>query len=302
MAIEKLTRLQVISFNRRGYLGDGGGLFLRVGITLSKSWVYRYKRAGRTREMGLGSLDTVTLAEARRRVRACRLQRLDDIDPIDARREKRQTQRLDAARAMTFSACAEAYITAHRAGWRNEKHAAQWPATLKTYAEPVFGKLPAAAVDTPLVMQALEPIWTTKPETASRLRGRIESILDWATVRGYRRGENPARWKGHLDTLLPAKAKVRAVEHHTALPYGELPAFMGELRGQEGMAALALQFVILTAARTGEAIGARWEEIDREQRLWTIPAGRMKAAKEHRVPLAGAAFAIVDITSCHACR
>jgi len=172
---------------------------------------------------------------------------------------------------MTFRQCGEAYIAAHRAGWRNPKHAAQWPSTLQTYVYAVMGELPVQVVDVGLVMKAVEPLWSAKPETASRVRGRIESILDWATARGYRTGDNPARWRGHLENLLPQKSKVRRVEHHAALPYCELAAFMTGLRQQDGVAARALEYAILTAARTGEVIGATWSEIDLEGRLWTIP-------------------------------
>lgn len=214
--------------------------------------------------------------------------------------------RLDEAKAVTFKQCARSYIKAHRAGWRNAKHAAQWEATLDTYAEPIIGSLPVHAIDTALVMKVLEQevkagpnepcasLWTVKPETASRLRGRIESILDWARVRGYREGENPARWRGHLDKLLPARSKVRTVRHHPALPHCELPEFISALRVQEGVAARALEFTILTAARTGEAIGARWSEIDRRNKVWTVPSSRMKSGKEHRVPLSARALAMLD--------
>src|SRR5262249_4124841 len=194
--------------------------------------------------------------------------------------------------AMTFRECADAYIKAHRAGWRNGKHAAQWEATLATYAGPVIGTLPVQVIDTALVLKVLEPIWTAKPETAGRVRGRIESILDWAKVRGFRAGENPARWRGHLDKLLPARSKVRRVEHHAALPYAELPGFLAGLREQEGIAARALEFTILAAARTGEVIGARWPEMDLVSKAWTVPPGR--AGKEHRVPLSGRALAILE--------
>jgi integrase len=195
---------------------------------------------------------------------------------------------------MTFRECAEAYIAAHKAGWRNPKHAAQWPSTLETYVHPVFGALPVQAVDVGLVMKALEPIWQTKPETASRVRGRIEAALDWATARGYRKGENPARWRGHLDKLLPARGKVRKVEHYPALCYVEMGDFIAGLREQGGVAPRALEFLILTATRTGEVIGARWEEFDLAEKLWTVPGARMKAGKEHRVPLSGRALAITD--------
>ena len=193
---------------------------------------------------------------------------------------------------MTFNECTKQYLAAHSAGWRNAKHSAQWSSTLKTYVEPVIGSLSVHAIDTALVMKIIEPLWSKKPETASRLRGRIEAVLDWATVRGFRQGENPARWRGHLDKLLPARARVRKVKHHAALPYDELPTFMIGLRAQEGVAARALEFLILTAARTGEVIGARPDEI--KDKVWTVPAGRMKASKEHRVPLSESAFAVVE--------
>jgi integrase len=292
--IGKLTTLTVRQARRRGLYGDGGGLFLQVSVRGAKSWVFRFKIAGRLRVMGLGPAHTISLAEARERARECRKLRLDGIDPIEARRGQRLAARLEAARAMTFAECAAAYIAAHRAGWKNPKHAAQWPSTLDTYVYPVFGALPVQSVDVGLVMKSIERLWTEKPETASRVRGRIESVLDWATARGHRTGENPARWKGHLENLLPARRNVRRIEHHAALPYGELADFMIELRQQEGAAARALEFAILTVARTGEVIGARWGEINAAERLWTIPAARMKAGKEHRVPLSHPAMAIVS--------
>jgi integrase len=293
-AIGKLTSLAVDRAKRRGYYGDGGGLFLQVSATGAKSWVFRFKEAGRLHEMGLGPVHTIGLAQARERARECRRLRLDGLDPIESRRAARMQARLGAARAMTFADCAERYITAHKAGWRNAKHRDQWPNTLATYVNPIFGALPVQAIDTALVMKAIEPIWTEKPETASRVRGRIESILDWARARGFRQGENPARWRGHLENLLPKRSKVRRVEHHAALPYTEIGAFMAALRQQEGLGAQTLQFAILTAARTGEAIGAQWEEISIAERLWTVPAERMKAVKEHRVPLSDAVIAILE--------
>lgn len=195
---------------------------------------------------------------------------------------------------MTFDACAAAYIEAQEAAWRNPKHRQQWRNTLSTYASPVFGSLPVQAVDVGLVMKCLEPIWTTKPETASRLRGRIESILDWAAVRGYRRGDNPARWRGHLDKLLPARGKIRQVEHHSALPYSEIAEFLTALRAEEGVAARALEFLVLTATRTGEVIAARWDEVHLKEKVWVVPAVRMKAGREHRVPLSAAALAVLQ--------
>jgi integrase len=293
-AIGKLTALAVDKAKRRGYYGDGGGLFLQVSGSGSKSWVFRFKEAGRLREMGLGATHTIGLAEAREKARECRRMRLDGIDPIEARKVSRSRARLDAAKAITFKDCAKRYIASHRAGWRSSTHAAQWPSTLGTYVYPVFGTFSVQTVDVGLVLKALEPIWTTKPETASRVRGRIESVLDWATARGYRQGENPARWRGHLENLLPKKSKVRRVQHHAALPYAEIGDFMAQLKQQEGVAARALEFTILVAVRTGEVIGARWSEINFAERLWTIPAERMKSGKEHRVPLSDAALVILE--------
>lgn len=301
----KMTALKVAAIARAkapGYYGDGGGLFLQVSRFGTASWVFRYRVAGRLREMGLGSFDTIGLADARERARKAREQRLDGIDPIEQRKAVRLAAGLDAAKVVTFKECARRYITAHQPAWRNPKHAAQWGTTLETYVYPEFGNLAVQAVDVGLVLKAIEPIWTTKPETASRVRGRVESILDWATARGYRTGENPARWRGHLDKLLPAPSKAKRAarqvkgqgEHHAALPYGEISAFLAELRGQEGIAAGALEFAILTAARTGEVIGARWAEIDTAEQLWTIPAERMKSGREHRVPLSAPALAIVE--------
>jgi integrase len=298
-AIEKLTALKVEREKRPGMYGDGGGLYLRVTDEGAKNWVFRFMLNGRARWMGMGPLHTVNLAQARKRAGEHRLQRHDGIDPIEARRAERLQARLDAAKVVTFKECAESYIKSHRAAWRNDKHAAQWEATLATYAEPVIGKLSVQAIDTALVLKVLEPIWTTKPETAGRVRGRIEAVLDWAKVRGYRVGENPARWKGHLDHLLPARGKVRKVEHHAALPYAKLPGFVEALRKQEGIAARALEFTILTAARTGETIGARWNEIDLLDKSWTVPAERMKAHRKHRVPLSPCALAILEEIRAH---
>src|SRR6516165_7378963 len=206
--------------------------------------------------------DDVTPGEARGVGAAARRRVREGGDPIEDRRAKRTQKMLEAATGTTFRQCAEAYIKAYEAGWKNPKHAAQWPASLGSYAFPIFGSLPIQAVDVGLVMKALEPIWTTKPETASRVRGRIEAVIDWATARGYRQGENPARWRGHLENLLPARRKGARVEHLAALPYTEIAIFMADLRQQEGIAARALEFTILTAARTGEVIGATWSEMN----------------------------------------
>lgn len=291
--IEKLTPEFVAAVDKPGMYPDGLGLYLQVSKWNTKSWLFRYSRNYKLRSLGLGACHTITLSEARKRAKQARQQLLDGNDPIDAKHEKRHQVMADRARMMTFDQCAAAYIEAHRHGWKNAKHADQWSATINTYASPIIGALPVAKVDTALVMKVLQPIWTTKTETATRLRGRIESILGWATVSGYRTGDNPARWRDHLDNLLPRRSKVKKVEHHPALPYAEMGAFIAELRSQAGTAALALEFTILTATRTGETIGARWEEFDTPGKTWTIPAARMKAEKEHRVPLCDRALAIL---------
>jgi integrase len=292
--VAKLTALAVSKVQAKGKYGDGGGLWLQVSATGAKSWIYRFTMNGRAREMGLGPLHTVSLATARTRAAEWRLVRLDRVDPIEARKAQWEKAQLDAAKAMTFSACTTAYITAHRPAWRNTKHASQWENTLKTYADPVFGAMPVQVIDTSLVMKVLDPLWLTKPETASRLRGRIEAVLDWATARGYRTGDNPARWRGHVDKLLPARTKVRQVKHHAALPYTEVPAFIASLTSQDGTGARALAFLILTAARTNEVIGARWNEFDLKGKVWVVPASRMKGGRDHRVPLSDPAVHIVE--------
>jgi integrase len=290
-----LTAHKVETIKMPGMYADGGGLYLQVAPTGAKTWIYRFQLQGRRRDMGLGSVAVYPLAEARRKAADARRLVAEGIDPIEQRAALAAAAAASAAKAMSFKECAEAYIKAHRAGWKNPKHAAQWPATLGAYVYPVFGAVPVAMVDVGLVMKAIEPIWTTKPETASRIRGRIEAILDWAAARGYRAGENSARWRGYIENLLPKKTKIRPVEHHAALSYHELPAFMAELRSQPGIGARALEFAILTAARTGEVIGARWREMSFDDRMWTVPAERMKAGREHRVPLSAPAITVLKL-------
>ena len=288
-----LTALRVGKEKKPGLYSDGLGLYLQVRAGGAKSWIFRYRTNGKLRDMGLGSATAVSLSQAREKAAACRSLRANGIDPIDTKREESAKSRAESSRAMTFEQCAVAYIEAHRTGWKNAKHAAQWTATLATYAYPVFGTEPVAAIDTSMVLKVLEPIWNTKTETASRLRGRIESVLDWARVREFRHGENPAHWRGHLDHLLPKRSKVAAVKHHAALPYDQVPAFMASLRAEVGVAARALEFCILTASRTGEVLGARWSEIDIKAKVWTVPPERMKARREHRVPLSDRAMMIL---------
>jgi integrase len=283
--INRLTVKQVEKIKVAGDYCDGGGLYLQVSGKSAKSWIFRFSLRGRAREMGLGSVSRITLAEVRdERDKYNRLLR-DHIDPIEHRKRQRTEAALAEAATITFKEAAAAYCTAHRAGWKSFKHAAQWASSLGTYAEPVIGNLAVRDINTGHIHRMLEPIWSVMPDTASRVRGRIESVLDWARVKGYRDGENPARWRGNLDHLLPKPSKVRKVEHYAALPYVELPAFMEKLRRREGSAAHALEFIILTAARLTEARNATLQEIDPANKVWTVPGERMKGGKEHRVPL-----------------
>jgi integrase len=291
--LNRLTARTVAAATKSGLYADGGGLYLRVGRGGAKSWCLRYMLDGKAREMGLGGLAKIGLADARKKAAAQRLLLVDKIDPLKRREAENSAKKVEAARSMTFAQCARAYIDSHTAGWRNAKHAQQWAHTLATYVYPEFGSVPVGDVDVAMVMRVLEPIWAIKPETASRVRGRIEAVLDWAKARGFRAGENPARWRGHLSNLLPSSSKVRPVKHHPALPYPEISAFMTDLRGRQGAAADALEFLILTVARTGEVIGARWPEVDFAARMWTVPAARMKGGREHRVPLTSAAMSVL---------
>lgn len=272
-----------------GRYGDGHGLYLLVRPNGTRFWLFRYTRAGRMREMGLGSAEVFPLADARQRAMELYRKVRLGADPL----AEREAEKATMGEAITFAEVADRYITAHEAGWRNAKHQQQWRNTLATYVLPSMGALPVSTIDTGAVMNALEPIWRAKPETASRVRGRIESVLDFATARGWRTGDNPARWRGHLESLLPARAKLARVEHHAALPWRDIGAFMLELEKQDGVAPLALRFLILTATRTGEAIGARWAEIDLNTKDWTVPAERIKTGREHRVPLSRGALAVL---------
>lgn len=292
---KELSALEVNRLTAPGlhFVGGVAGLSLQVSASGARSWILRATVGTRRRDIGLGGFPDVTLAGAREAARAARNKIKEGIDPVDESKAKRSALVASQAAAITFGEAAAKYIDAHESGWKSAKHASQWTATLETYAFPTIGKIRVSDVETAHVITILEKIWTTKTETASRLRGRIESVLDWATVRGYRKGENPARWKGHLDMLLPARAKVQKVEHHAALDYREAGAFMAELAKVEGMGARALEFAILTVARSGEVRGATWAEIDEKAGIWTIPAGRMKAEKEHRIPLASTALALL---------
>jgi integrase len=294
--IGRLKALDVLRLSKPGLYPDGGGLYLQVTGQEgeARSWLYRYRHSGRERWMGLGSLSAVSLALARQKASEARRLRAEGIDPIETRRAERERTRLDAAKTVTFRECTEAFIGAKGAGWRSVKHAHDWRVSLEQHAYSVIGEMSVGSIDTPLVLKVLEPIWTTRTETASRVRGRIENVLDWAKVRGHRQGDNPARWRGHLDHLLAARSKVRPVAHHAALPYAELPAFMGRLKAEEGVATRALEFTILTAARSGETFLATWNEIDEGNKVWTVPASRMKAGEEHRVPLSDSALSCLE--------
>jgi integrase len=291
---QRLNALSISRAKKPGMYADGDGLYLQVTHAGARSWIFRYTMHGRQREMGLGSALTLSLAEAREKAGDARRLKANGIDPIDAKRSEKAAAAAEASRQVTFEQACEAYIAAHAPGWRNAKHGQQWRNTLKTYAYPMCRSVPVSSIDTGVVMKILGPIWSDKTETANRVRGRMEAILDWARTRGHRHGENPARWRGHLENLLPKRGKVQKVEHHSSLSYDQVPEFMAKLRKQEGVAACALQFLMLTAARTGEVIGATWSEIDLKKGIWTVPAQRIKAGKEHRVPLQPAAIRLLE--------
>jgi integrase len=277
MAIHRLNPRKVATATPGKY-EDGGGLRLVVSNAGAKKWVLRFSINGKRREMGLGSFPDVELGEARSKASECRKLATEGKDPIETRKAKPEA-------IPTFTSCAARYIRAHRRSWKNAKHARQWVSTLKTYARPVIGSKLVDAVTTQEVLEILSPIWTTKTETAKRIQGRIENVLDFAAAHKYRDRLNPARWRGHLDMLLPKPARVKTVKHHPAMPYKDVPAFMGELSQNNSVSALALRLLILTATRTSEVLQAQWSEIDMENAVWTIPAARMKARREHRIPL-----------------
>jgi integrase len=265
---------------------------MQIGEGNTRAWILRYQIDGRARHMGLGSAKWITLAQAREKAREAMAQVVEGIDPIAARKRAKQTRMAETAAARSFKDCAAAYIASHEAGWRNAQSSVQWRQSLADYVFPHFGDMAVGDIDTGMVLTALESLWKEKPETASRVRGRIEAVLDWAKARGFRNGgENPARWKGHLDHLLPARHRVQSIQHFAALPYKEVPAFMTRLRGMDETPARMMEFLVLTAARSGEVLGARWDEIDGDS--WLIPAKRMKAGKPHRIPLCSRARAIL---------
>ena len=291
----KLTQLKIDKLKTPSVYGDGAGLSLKVTKNGSKSWLFRYMLAGKAHWMGLGSYPDVSMADAREKAAELRKLTRQNIDPLAEKRKETSVIRAALAKFIDFDKAAEQYIDAQKSGWKNAKHAEQWTNTLRTYASPVIGNIDVSLIETAHIMRILEKdnFWNEKTETAHRVRGRIESILDWATVRKYRTGENPARWKGHLDKLLPARTKVKRIEHHAALPWQGIGAFMVELRNQQGIAARAVELAILTACRSGEVRGAVWDEFDLEAGVWIIPGERMKAKKEHRIPLSSKAIELL---------
>jgi integrase len=301
--IDLLSAAKVRSVKKPGYYLDGRGLYLQVRGETSKSWLLKYSIDKRPRAMGLGSALDFSLADARERRDELRKLIKRGLDPLDQKAADKQAKKIEAAKAITFRAAAERFIASKSKGWKNEKHAAQWSATLETYAYPVIGDLPVQSVDTGLVMKILDPIWSTKTETASRVRGRIESVINAAKAYGEYIGENPARWKGNLDATLAKTSDVSSVRNQAALPYVQLPEFLQDLRAREGIAADALLFQILTASRPGNAMSARWseinlnaviEDIDGTVAVWTVAGANMKGKKEHKVPLSAAALAVLE--------
>ena len=296
-----LTAAQVEKGTKPGRYGDGAGLYLLVRSRQAKFWLFRYTRSGKMREMGLGPAKgrtAVPLSQARAKATHLHAAVREGRDPLAEREAEKAKAQADAAKAraaaMTFGEVADMYIAAYEQSWRSPKHRQQWHSTLRDYVLPAIGDLPVGSVDTGAVMKIIEPLWREKTETASRVRGRIERILDYAKARGWREGENPARWRGHLEQLLPPRRKMQRVEHHAALPWREIGSFMQRLRQNSGINARCLEFLILTACRSGEVRGARWDEIDLTHAVWTIPAQRMKAGREHRVPLSEPAMAILQ--------
>jgi integrase len=293
----KIHRLSAAAIRnaKLGFRCDGGGLYLQTTRSqrgTNRSWVFRFTRNGRTRDMGLGPLATVGVAQAREKARRCRELLLDGVDPIEDRKAKRTAIALEATKAKTFDECRDQYFREHRGKWRSPKHAHEWITSLQTYVTPVLGKLPVKDIDLALVIKALEPIWNIKPETSNRIRSRIETVLDFAKVSGWRSGDNPASWH-LLGKRFASRMRLAPPRHFVALPYGQIGSFMGELRARQETSARALEFLILCTARTSEALGARCEEINLDERVWTIPASRMKGGREHRVPLSDAALAVL---------
>ena len=299
--VNRLNALTIPRIKAPGYYSDGAGLYLQISPYGTRSWIFRYTLAGRAREMGLGAFGDVSLAEARALAAENRKMVKAKKDPIEERDALHQSRLADRAKRISFDDASAKYIEIHQHGWKSDKQSGQWRNSLKTYASPFIGKLSVADVSAGLVLQCLEPIWTSKTETATRVRGRIEKILDWAKASGFRSGENPARWKGHLEHSLPDPNKIAVVRNHPALPYSQIYSFIKELRQRDGLTARALEFGILTATRSGDIRGATWSEIDFDTKIWSISSDRMKgemgkvlAEKIHRIPLSTRALEILQ--------
>lgn len=292
----ELAAVAVKRLTKPGLYAVGGvaGLHLQVRGVDARSWILRATVGGKRRDIGLGGFPDVPLADAREKARHTRAQIEQGIDPVNVKREARSALEAAQKKEITFEQSAREYIAAKQGEWKNAKHSQQWGNTLESYAYPIIGKMQVKDVELSHIIKILEPIWSDKTETAKRLRGRVEAVLDWAKVRGYRNGENPARWKGFLDTILPAPGKIAKKDHHKALPVDKVGQFMQDLALRDGMSARALEFLVLTAARSGEVRGATWDEIDLKNGVWIIPAQRMKAGKEHRIPLSKKAVSILE--------
>jgi integrase len=317
MARQKLTTAEIARRRREGRYHDGRlplsakrvarlkgegryhdalvpGLYLQVTASGARSWLLRFELNGKEKMMGLGSAAIFSLAQARERARSARQLLTDGVDPLAAKKAAKAAAKLAASKVLTFREAAERYFNQHERKWTNQSHRDQFLASLKQYAFADLGDLDIAAIDTAAVLRTLERFWTTRSVTADRVRNRIEAVIDWAVVRGHRPpGTNPARWKGHLDQVLPAARELAPIVHHAAIDHRELPALMAELRGDKSIAARALELLVLTAARTGEIIGARWDEINLDDAIWAVPPGRMKARREHRIPLSPAAVSLL---------
>src|SRR5450432_656107 len=290
-----LSHQQAVRVKKPGLHRDGTGLYLQITRDGVKSWIIRYMLHGRARYMGIGPFPVVSLAQAREKAAEIRrILRVDGLYPLHLRHADRLSRKLEQAKSVTFRICAEKFISANRVAWKNEKHTWQWTRTLELYAYPTIGELPVGEIDTPLMLKILQPIWDTATVTATRVRGRIERIIQYAITAGFRKGDNPARWKGHLENLLPKPSRVAKVKNQPALPWAEIPAFMARLRKIDSVPARALEFTILAAARSGETLGARWSEIDQDARLWIVPPERIKSKREHRVPLSEPTVKILE--------
>lgn len=301
----QLSAVRVAALGKAGLYADGGGLYLKVTRSGTKSWIFRFTIAGKVRDMGLGKYPTITLSGARALAARCRVDRIEGLDPIREREQRqRAASQTSTAESTTFDTCVKAYLASHSEAWKNAKHRQQWQNTLKIYVSPFIGHIPVGEITTGNITAVLRQpttdprtgrrreFWSAKPETATRVRSRTELILDWAKVCGMRSGENPARWRGHLQAILPSPKKLRRTKHHAALPYQQIPELVSKLRSLTSVSARALEFLILTAARTNEVLGAEHVEFNLPAALWTVPAGRMKAGREHRVPLSNRALSI----------